>query len=683
MSIASRLRAIRAILATGVAARAIAWGMAVALTLIVTTALLDLIVPLSLGVRTALLIVAFVTVIAVAVALSWRDRAVLSLDRVALWVEEHFPNLEYTLVTAVETGNDALVPRAAADGWMPTARRRALRVLGAPLAVLAAAVVVVLLLPAGAVARMRSPHPGDLLDRASFGRAGARENRLSPLVADVVPPAYSGQNSTTVEEPSDVQTLEGSRMTLRGRGGGDGVFARVGTDSVAAVTRGDRWSIALVVTSKPTAVRLRDGTNERIVAIEPIADNPPVVVLATPAHDSVLRSPTGRLALAADVNDDFKIASAAFELIVSSGEGETFTFKSGTLGTVRPNARAASIAASLSIDSLGLKPGDIVHLRAVARDANDISGPGVGVSETRAIRIARKDEYDSVAVEAAAPSEAEKGVISERMLIMLAEALQKKKPMLKRETLLSESHSIAVDQKKLRRSVGDIVFTRLGGEPSGEEVTDEQSVTRAKTMEELLARADSATNRSSDVIDFEGGESPVVAVNKPLLEAYNAMWDASLHLELGEVSEALPHMRRALAAIQKARKAERLYLRGAPPSVVIDINKARLKGKDKGSSSTRRPATAADSGAARLADRFARLVELSARDPGAAADSLLLLRIDALNDAPAFAAALNDAVKAMRQGKSDGATQALARARRALAGAPASRDTLSRWGIVP
>ncbi len=64
------------------------------------------------------------------------------------------------------------------------------------------------------------------------------------------------------------------------------------------------------------------------------------------------------------------------------------------------------------------------------RDANNVSGPGVGTSETRAIRIARAGEYDSLAIEAAAPSDAEKGMISERMLIMLAEALQQKRPRL-------------------------------------------------------------------------------------------------------------------------------------------------------------------------------------------------------------------------------------------------------------
>jgi hypothetical protein len=269
------------------------------------------------------------------------------------------------------------------------------------------------------------------------------------------------------------------------------------------------------------------------------------------------------------------------------------------------------------------------------------------------------------------------------MLIMLAEALESKRPRLARDTLLSESHAIAVDQKKLRRTVGDIVFTRLGGNPSAEESNDEQNPQRAKSIAELLRRADSATNQSIDPIDFQGGEAPVVAVNRPLLEAYNAMWDASLSLEMGEPDRALPHMRRALAAIQQARQAERLYLRGASAPVVIDIEKARLKGKDKGSSSMRRPLTASDTADNARADRYARIVELAGRDPRAAADSLMLLRLDALADAPAFAAALGDAVQAMRAGLGDAATAALARARRALAGPVVARDSLGRWGIVP
>jgi hypothetical protein len=674
MNAFARLRMARLILSAGIIARALAWGAVAGYTLILGAMLADIVTPVSLDARSRVEDVAVAAALAMIASLAWRDRFVFSAKRVALWFEEQFPSLEYALVTAVEAGEERFVAGISTDRWLSVAQRRAVRALGAPIAALIAAVGVILLLP-------RDEAVADALDRVPASRVG-HLNRLAPLVADVAPPAYSGRPTTTIDEPGSVRALVGSRITLRGRGDGVGLVAIAGRDTMRATTSSGRWSMSLVAV-RALAVRLRDGANERIVAVEPVADSVPVVALISPRRDSVVRAPVGRIALSADVTDDIGLASGAFEVIVSSGEGETFTFRSGTIGATRLSGRSGSLSASIRLDSLALKPGDILHVRAVARDANTVGGPGVGTSETRAIRVARRDEYDSLAVNAAPPSSAEQGAISERMLIMLAEALEAKRSRLARDTLLRESHAIAMDQKKLRRAVGDIVFTRLGGNPSAEETNDEQNPQRAKSIAELLRRADSATNRSIDAIDFQGGESPVVAVNKPLLEAYNAMWDASLSLELGEPDRALPHMRSALAAIQKARQAERLYLRGASPPVVIDIEKARLKGKDKGSSSVRRPLTASDSADNARADRYARIVEVAARDPRAAADSLLLLRIDALADAPAFAAALGEAVQAMRSGLGDAATAALARARRALAGPIVTRDSLGRWGIVP
>jgi len=682
MSILAYVRSVRTVLVIALAVRVVAVGTLASLTMLLGAGLVDLVTPLGVVTRAALLVIAAVAGVATSASLAWRDRRVLSLERVALWIEERFPSLEFTLATAVETGDDRVVDQRSAEHWTTTALRRAARVVRAPLASIVVAGIIVLTLPGGVVARMRAPHRGDSIDRATLG-SRTNASRLTPLVARIVPPAYTGEQSTTMDEPRDVRAIVGSTITFRGRGKGNGIVARRGNDSIPAASDNDRWSIALRVDARPAALRIVDRGFERIVAIEPVADAAPVVTLVMPSHDSVLRAPTGRIALAADVRDDFGIASAAFEYIVSSGEGETFTFRSGALGATRPNNTRASVSAALALESLDLKPGDVVHLRAVARDANDVSGPGVGTSETRTIRIARHDEYDSVAVEAAAPSDEEKSVISERMLIMLAEALEKVRPRLKRDSLVGVSRGIAADQKRLRRTVGEIVFTRLGGESPGEEHSDEDSPSRGKTMQDMLARADSATNRSTDPIDFSGGESPVVAVNQPLLEAYNAMWDASTELEVAEPGRALPHMRRALAAIQRARAAERLYLRGRPPEVVVDVNRARLQGKDKGTSSVRQASSASDAATRRRIERFANIVELATRNASAAIDSLLLLRIDALADAPAFATALSDAANAMRRGRSSAATEALARARRLLAGAPVARDSLTRWGIVP
>ncbi len=676
-----RLRLVRTVLAAGTTVRALAWGAAAGLTVLLAAAAVDSYAPLPLSTRTELQYLAVAGGVAVLGALLWRDRRVWTLRRVALWLEEHDPSIGYTLVTAVETGDAALVRATRGESWTKTAGAGALRAPLAAIAAIAITLVALLLLPTGVVARVRSPRPGDSI-RGAAPRDASR-SRLSPLVARIEPPAYLHAAPSVVDNPTELRPIAGSVITFSGQGSPQGILARVNAESVAANARDDEWSIRLVAGARPAAVRLTDRSFERLVVINAQADAAPSVTLRSPAKDSVLRAPTGRVRLTADATDDFGIAAASFEYIISSGEGETFKFRSGVLGAVQPNAPHASVDATLSLDSLKLAPGDIVHIRAVARDANNVSGPGVGTSETRALRIARTGEYDSLAVEAAAPTEEAKNVVSQRMLIMLAEALERRRPRLVRDSLVGESRSIAADQKRLRRTVGDVVFMRLGGNQSAEEHSDDDASARAKTMQELLARADSATNKSTDPIDFQGGESPVLAVNKPLLEAYNAMWDASTQLEIGEPGAALPHMRRALVAIEKARQAERLYLRGRAPQVVIDIDKARLKGKDKGSSATRASLPMADSATRAFESRLVRAIDLSSRNASAAIDSLTLLRIDALADNPGFAATLAQAIDAMRRARGADATTALARARRSLAGPSIVRDSIARWNGVP
>jgi hypothetical protein len=687
MTTAQRVSRVRLFLASAALLRAIGWAFVAAASVIVGAAIADAFTPLGVEARGAFRWGAALAWLATALVLAWRDRAVFSLDRIALWIEERFPSLEFALVAALERNSEVELesPRSAPMGspsrWTATAARRALRAVAPPLAAVLVAALVMLSLPRGAVARIRSPRPGDALDRAGTDRSPAA-SRLTPLVAQVIPPHYTGRPDSTVDEPSDLRALAGSTARLRGAGDPSGIIVTAGGIAVPIVRDARGWSATIRVGDTATVIRLADRDYRRLIALEPIVDREPTVDLVSPAHDTVFRAPTGAVALAATADDDIALASAGFEYIVSSGEGETFKFRSGTLGARRVAGLHASLAATIQLQTLGLSPGDVVHLRAVARDANDVTGPGAGASETRTIRIARAGEYDSTAVNAAAPSDEDKSVISERMLITLAEALERKRASLSRPQLVAESQSIAADQTRLRRSVGDVVFARLGG-PSGEETSGDDAPARARSMQELLARADSATNRSVDPIDFAGGESPVVAINKPLLEAYNAMWDASTELGVAEPGRALPHMRRALEAIELARRAERVYLRGAPLPVVIDLARVRLAGSLPDASPATRPAVAVDSVARTLDRRFVRIVELAARNTSAGVDSLLVLRIDALASNAPFAAAIADAASALRRGDSRGATAALVRARRTIAGPIIVRDSLTRWSVLP
>jgi hypothetical protein len=308
-----------------------------------------------------------------------------------------------------------------------------------------------------------------------------------------------------------------------------------------------------------------------------------------------------------------------------------------------------------------------------------------GASETRTIRVARAGEFDSVAVDAAAPPEADKAVLSQRMLINLTEALVRRRSRLSRESFRDESSVLGRDQSRLRKQVGDLVFARLGDDPSGEHFHGDghehegQELRPALTPEELLKAAENATTAAAGkVLDFEGDETPVVAINRPLLEAYNFMWDASRELNQAAPERALPSMYKALEAIQRARAAERLYLRSRPSRAVVDIDRVRLQGKEKGTPDAREPRSPATGVARAALARFARVVALSATDPAAAADSLLLLRIDLLGSIPAAAAeAAAQAADALRSGRN--ADDQLAAVRRSLGPALTTSDSLPHW----
>lgn len=602
------------------------------------------------------------------------------VESVALWIESRFPSLNYALVTAVDPLYAGRVPEIeeAAGGvdFEPEVSRSARRAVMMPAVAAAVCSALLLLLPNGALGRITRPSEADPL---GGGALRSRANALATIVVRVAPPAYAALSAQALENPASVRALIGSVLTIEGRVGDAPVSSRIGSDESNARAGADRWTLPIVMPSSPTALRLHSGSHERLLVLEPVVDSAPLVSLTLPTRDSIYRAPKGAVQLAAELADDLGLASGGFEYIVSSGGGENFTFKSGTIGVATFAGRRGAIRARLLLDTMKLQGGDIIHIRAVARDRNTVSGAGLGASETRTLRIARADEYDSVAVDAAPPPEPEKNVLSQRMLLMMAEALQKKRPAMARGGVVAESRKIAIDQTRLRKAVGEIVFQRLGEHEGEEGDALEKRLDKPVNPDSVLAAAARATNSNADKpLEGEGDETPVVAINKPLLEAYNHMWSASTELELGEPGKAVPFMRKALEALQRARSAERVYLRGTVRTVVVDVERVRLAGKDKGLSNARSPRLALDPARVARVARFDAALALTVRNPAAAVDSLLMIRLDLLERDVTGARTLGEAANALRAGRD--ATAALIRARRVLSGGIERRDAISLWG---
>ena len=616
------------------------------------------------------------------VVMGSRVTALRSLSRIALWVEERNPGLRYALVTVADgIASPSLDAQALGTVWWTRARQAVLRSLVAPVIVAAIVVAVGWWLPTAA--RRTASRDASLAIRTTRGVPGL--DVLATVHVEVSPPPYANTASTRMDDPTSISALVGSVVTMSGEGDASGVTVTADSAARSVAHRRGGWSVMLTMPVHAAIVRLHsDAGRSRLIVLAPIADAAPVVTLLIPAHDTIVRIARGAYPLRAQVRDDIGLRDAAFELVISSGTGENFSFRTTTLGRTAFARRTDGVLESrVSLDSLALKPGDILQLRAVARDANNVSGPGTGSSDTRSLRVARADEYDSVSVDAAAPPEAEGQLLSERMLIDLTQALVTRMRVLDRAALVHESQRIADDQRKLRKRVGDVVFQRLGVDPLSEEGSDTAQSGKL-TPEEVLKRADAVTGAgAASVMDVEGDETPILSINKPLLEAFNAMWDAGRALEVGEPQKALPPMRVALAAIQRARQAERIYLRGRPSAVIVDVAKARLSGKDKGVASIRERREAVDPLVRRRSATFERVTALIARSPDAAADSLLVMRVNALGDSPALALALDDAARVLRRRDTAGIPLAWARVRRALGGVPAVRAGIAPWLGVP
>ena len=675
-------RAERTLRAAAVASAAFR-AIAVALALVLVATFVDATIALEASPRRWIPVAAAV---AGAVVFAQRLRRSGTLGRrtvsTALWIETRFPALRYALVTAVDPSLIGSVPalekQTAHVPFEPAVRRAAWRAVFGPGSAALLCGAAVFVLPRSAVTRVVRPRAGRVMESLTLR---GTINSLATIVVRVSPPAYAGLPHESFDDPASVRALVGSGAVVEGRDRGDTVIAEIVERGVHAVVAGGRWSIPLTMPDKPIAVRLRAGSHERLLLFEPIVDSVPVVTLTSPSRDTTYRRPSGVVRLAADATDDFALASGQFEYIVSSGGGETFTFKSGAVGATSLTGRIGALASSLSLDSLHLRPGDLIHVRAIARDRNNVTGPGIGASETRTIRIARADEYDSVAV-GAAPPEPAQNALSQRMILLLTEALQRKRRSLSHADLVRESRNIAVDQSRLRQRVGEIVFTRLGEGSAVEGNALERRLDRPVNADSLLAAAERATTvRAGSALEGNADETPLVALNRPLLEAYNHMWNASTELEIGEPGKAISWMRKALDALQVARASERVYLRGNSRPVVVDVERVRLAGKIQGAPSARTPRAAVNPGRLARLVRFDAVLTLVRSSPAAAADSLLLLRLDVLGQDDLSARDLEVAANALR--RAGDATPALARARRSLAGSPLRTGSLSSWGADP
>jgi hypothetical protein len=532
---------------------------------------------------------------------------------------------------------------------------------------------------------------------------------FSELRWEIQPPAYTGLPARELRGAEVISVLPGSRIRMSSRFFGEWSAVEaslIGGGGLAVRRLRNEWQVEWVFGGDQRGISLQaiaDGerTTQRVVPLVAAPDRPPEVQLMEPEADVIIAAPRGQVPIRAVARDDYGVGNLVLTWIRSRGSGESFSFAEGQWGWGNiARGESGSIVGEYTLDLAGadLQPGDALHIRAVARDRNNITGPGEGVSATRVIRIALPDEQHTVTTLIGYPIEAEKNpVLSQRMLILMTEELRDREPRIGREATLREASEIAHEQGRLRARVGDQVFTRsVGGiqdpatefgfadEGGGPPHTHEGEVGPHPGADDILERASDATGTGA--LSEQGhrhDEAPIIDVNRTLVTAYNAMWAAERALGQGEPAAALPHQYEALHLLQEARQGDRVYVRGQSRVPTVDV--AEVRGSGKIEEAAPAPRSSAEQTVASqpwLTELERAAAQLRVGAPEAAAADLAALAARLLAERsvdPRAAATVSRAADFARRGETDEARHLLATARSLLV----SRSSAGTAAPVP
>jgi hypothetical protein len=742
---------VRAVWRRSVLLRALVWAPALFAASAILLVLLDLLVPLRAVLREVL------RWLPVLLGGGW---VAYSIDRIlrpppprrfALLAEERIPALENRLLTAfdlAESMPEGVVGRAfvaeaerrmqdiGVQGVAPVRVRTPAILLASSLFL---AVAFALAFPgAAAEAWKRWMHPADAYaSKWREVRAETLPNVEAPPIPlfdelrwTVQPPAYAGLAARDGRGDEPISALPGSRIRVRSRfpDRWDAVRAgAIGGASLPVRRAGEEWIVEYLMPADARGLSLEamaDGgvVDRRIVPVAPLPDQPPDVQLLEPREDMVLASGTGRIALRATAADDYGVGRFDLHWTHSRGSGESYEFVEGdwAFSRVSQNGKTATGELVIDLGTLRLQPGDIIHVRAVARDRNNVTGPGESVSRTRIIRVARPEEMDQINTDIGVPPELPKNpVMSQRMIILMTERLIRERPGLSRQELQRRSSDIAQHQSRLREIVGEQVYIReadaaiqsgdtdfsyleqggLGARHEEHEAGAEPE--KERTLEDILEEASEATGQGrAEEFEHRHDESTILDVNRDLMRLHNLMWNSQQELNLAKPDTALPYQYEALRIIQQLNQAERTYPRG---DVRVDpINTAEARGQGK----LDEVGPAARSGGAALASLLPLLAELDrvaaglGRKPGRQSSleiSTLAARVLGEASADREAAGwISQAAGEAANGRTDRARDLLRRARERLsppAGAaarplpstadPAAAEYFRRLGRTP
>ncbi len=355
-----------------------------------------------------------------------------------------------------------------------------------------------------------------------------------------------------------------------------------------------------------------------IATIAVSKDAKPLIQIKHPMQTTTEFDKNEQAILQAEVEilDDFGIAQVTIMASVAKGSGEAVKFRDEEFifDEVRPQGEGSLYIKTWDLAALDMTPGDELYFTVHATDIKSPT-PQTSISPTRILRWL-EDEKKTMTGAGIVIDFMPEYLKSQRQIIIETEALIAQKKRLSEQEFSRISRALAIDQQDLKQTygqyLGDEVDSgalrtmedgmRVPGLASGEhdheegdhneqeEKTNDKQVDQAHQHEQNNY-AQNDISGYSEIIEryghnhgeadvgfiktFEGQINPKVLMKRAVAH----MWDAELQLQLSQPSLALPYEKQALDYLNRAKQAERIYVKrlGFEPPPVTE--ERRYSGK--------------------------------------------------------------------------------------------------------
>jgi hypothetical protein len=401
----------------------------------------------------------------------------------------------------------------------------------------------------------------------------------------IIPPAYTLLEAT-LGTALDIEVLAGStviwRLAISGSAEDYSVYFDDGT-VVPLVQQGKAYvsPAHIVQRSGIYSVGRHQGDLPGVYAITLVADLAPSIRIIEPVQSitEFATNATPQLRTVVDVRDDFGISEVSILASIAKGSGEAVKFRDQrfTFDKREVLADRTQFTRQWQLDALDMAPGDELYFTVHVWD-NRFPEPQLSRSQTRIVRWLEDSEEGMLS----------SGVLidfmpayfkSQRQIIIDTKQLISDKPLLSANTFASTAKALGQAQRDLKEKYGQYLGAEVegGGAPVDEQVdeqvdehVDAQTDEHDHDQDEgtLSPETEDQSGYSQMVAEFGhahgdadigivGHQNPKALMKRAIAE----MWQAELQLLLGEPSLALPYENAALRFLNRARKAERIYVK--------------------------------------------------------------------------------------------------------------------------